>query len=228
MEIIPDSVMIGYVHMHTVFEGFARSLAETCLNKDNNIYGIIASQNPRQEAARNATIQKFMEGFNDGRNHYGAEWFMWLDTDQTFEHDAIARLRDTAHNYDADAVGGLTFVYQRGAQEVHPNGWYWDGEHFVWIEDYEPGKVYEINGTGSAFVLINRKVFEAWDGDWHVTHVNHPATGEYMGHDLAFFHKMSVDDGFKLVWDTSVQSGHIKHFELTETQYHAYRSSLET
>ena len=52
MEIIPDSVMIGYVHMHTVFEGFARSLAEVCLNRDSNIYGIIASQNP---TARSST-----------------------------------------------------------------------------------------------------------------------------------------------------------------------------
>lgn len=227
MEIIPDSVMIGYVHMHTVFEGFARSLAEVCLNRESNIYGIISTQNPRQESARNATIQKFIEGFHEGNNHYGAEWFMWLDTDQTFEHDAIVRLRNTAHKHDADAVGGLTFVYKRHSQEVTPNGWIWN-DGYEQIEDYTPNKVYQIDGTGSAFVLINRRVLETQKKNWHLTHVKHPATGEYMGHDLAFFHKMSVEDGFKLVWDTSVQSGHIKHFELTEAQYRAYRETLKT
>lgn len=226
MEIIPDSVMVGYVHMNTVFEGFARSLAEVCLNTESNIYGIISTQNPRQEDARNATILKFMEGFHADRTHFGAEWFMWVDTDQTFQADAIVRLRETAHRFNADAVGGLTFIYKRATQEVAPNGYVWNGEGFDALEDYTEGEVYEIQGTGSAFVLIHRRVFEGKDGFWHVNHQKHPDTGGYMGHDLAFFHDATVNRGLKLVWDTGVQSGHIKHFEVTEAQYRAYRNTL--
>ena len=229
MEIIPDSCMIGYVHPGTVTEGFARSLAELCLYKPNNIYGIIATSNPRQEDARNATLQKFVEGMHADGEHFGAEWFMWLDTDQTCEADAIERLRNTAKRFDADAAGGITWIWKRAQGEVSTNGFLWNPNdlNFDPITEYETGDVYEINGTGSAFVLIHRRVIEAQDGNWQVTHIDHPATGRYMGHDLAFFHKMSVEGPYKLVWDTGVQAGHIKQIEFTEAQFRGYQASIE-
>ena len=220
-KIVPNSVNIGYVHPNIVTEGFARSLANLCLWEPNQIIGLTSASNPRQEVARNEAIKNFLKG--------PSEWFMWIDTDMTFYHDAIQKLRSTALEHKADMVGGLGFIYKRGPNEIIPNGYNFDEEklYFAVIEDYESGKVYEIDGTGSGFILIHRRVFEAWDNEyWHQTWREHPVTGGPMGHDLAFCYQSVKVNGFKLLWDTGVKTGHTKYFELTEESYITYRESL--
>jgi len=177
-----------------------------------------SASNPRQTVARNAAIESFLRG--------PAEWLMWIDTDMTFHHDAIEKLLATANEWDADAVSGLGFIYKRMQEEIVPNGYAYDeeGKRFTEIEDYNPGEVYEIDGTGSGFVLINRRVFNDFpDKFWHRNWIEHPATGGEMGHDLAFFYEMTQVLGMKLLWDTGVKTGHIKHMELTEESYETYR-----
>lgn len=225
MEVLPNTVAIGYVHPHTVFEGFARSLAETCLIRDNNIIGLIGASSPRQEHARNTVIEKFLYGVEYSDKHVGAEWLMWIDTDMTFERDSISRLLHTAKTHKADMVGGLAFVFKRTSQELTTNAWTFDKDINEWvdIETYTPGQKYEIDGTGAAFLLIHRRVLEAGSDPWHNSG-QHAKTGKYMGHDLAFCYDNVVDGDFKLVWDTSVKTGHIKHFELTEENYAASRN----
>lgn len=216
-----DKVFIGYVHPNTVTEGFCRSLAENALWQANGIMGFISASNPRQEVARNAAIKSFLDTPGD--------WFMWIDTDMTFEYNSIERLVATAHKHKADIVSGLGFIYKRQDEQIVPNGYWFDEEDLYYKEhaDYEPGKVYEIDGTGSGFVLIHRRVLEAWDDEfWHSTWRAHPHTGGQMGHDLAFCFKAKREYGFKIVWDTGVKTGHIKHFELTEENYNSYRESL--
>ena len=227
MEIIPDSVAVGYVHPHTVTEAWANSLAKACLHRPNQIISLIASQNPRHESARNATIQKFIEGVTDGNETYGAEWLMWIDTDQVFAQDAIEQLRETAHEYKAQAVGGVTWIYKRDTKAVTSNGFLWQGNNFEVIDDYRTGGIYEIQGTGSAFVLLHRDMFAHKDKYWHISYEKHPATGQYMGHDLAFFYDTVVDGPHKLIWNTSVQAGHVKHFVLDEAAFRNYRATQE-
>jgi len=225
MRIVPDTVVVGYVHPHTVTEGFCRSLAETCLIKDNHIIGIIGASSPRQEHGRNTVITKFLEGAIYAGDHVGAEWLMWIDTDMTFERDSIMRLLSTAKKTKADMVTGLGFVYKRGENIIVPNAWAFDKDNQEWVDtaNYTPGERYEIDGTGSGFILINRRVFETKEDGWHQSGI-HAATGRYMGHDLAFCYDTVVDGPFKLVWDTAVKTGHIKHFEITEENYEASRN----
>ncbi len=218
----PDGVCIAYVHPGIVTEPFARSLAELCLWKKNRIAGVISVQNPRQEVARNEGIRSFLK--------LQAEWLMWVDTDMSCDRDAIEKLLATANKHKADIVSGLGFIYKRTAQEIIPNGYMWSEElnYYVEIDDYKPGKVYEIDATGSGFILINRRVFEAWDNEfWHETWREHPRTGTPMGHDVAFCETSKRELGFKIVWDTNVRTGHVKPFQLTETNYLAYRESLK-
>ena len=218
---LPGTVTIAYVHPNTVTEGFCRSLAGASLWKPNNILGFSSASNPRQTVARNAAIESFLLG--------PCEWLMWIDTDMTFYHDAIEKLVATAEKHEADAVSGLGFIYKRHLNEIIPNGYMWGEEEnaFVEILDYASDNVYEIDGTGSGFVLINRRVFNAWpDKHWHRNWVKHPQTGQEMGHDLAFFYDMTQKLGMKLVWDTNVKTGHIKHMELTEANYRAYQETL--
>ena len=172
-----DKVYVAYVHPNTVTEGFARSLAESSIYPGNGIWGFISVSNPRQEVARNAGIKSFLD-------NTPGDWFMWIDTDMTWEHDSIERLVATAHKHKADMVAGLGFIYKRMAEQIVPNGYWFDEEDLYYKEfsDYEPGKIYDIDGTGSGFVLIHRRVFEAWDDEfWHSTWRAHPYTGGEMG-----------------------------------------------
>ena len=234
MEVIPDSVVVGYVHPNIVTEGWAHSLAKACLYTPNEIIGIVSSTNPRQEAARNSAIARFLEGFPDGEgNTVAGEWFMWIDTDQRFEMDAIARLRQTAESLDAQACGGLTFIYGRADKSVKTNGFLWSPEEndskggFKSIEDYRSGGKYVIDATGSAFVLMHRTIFDQKESDWHTSWSPHPDTGAYMGHDIAFFYDACVKGPHKLVWDTSVVAPHIKSFDLDEAAFRNYQASQE-
>ena len=214
-----DKVYLAWVHPGTVHEGFARSMMEACLWQPNTIWGLVSASNPRQEEARNAAIGNFLDSVGD--------WLMWVDTDMTFGYDAIERLVQTAHKHEADMVAGLGFIFKRASGEVIPNGYLWDDGDLEFHEmgDYTKGDVHAIDGTGSGFVLIHRRVFEAFDDKhWHKTWTNHPETGSTMGHDLAFCRR-ATGYGFKIVWDTSVTTGHIKSFELAEETYDAYRAS---
>lgn len=218
---IKGTVAVGYVHVNMVHEGFANSLAKMCLNPANKIVGIISTSNPRQEVARNHAIAEFLAG--------PAEWLMWIDTDMTFDIDSVQRLLATAKREKADAVTGLGFILKRAENAVIPNGYMWDQElaQFREIEQYPSGKAIPVDGTGAGFVLVHRKVFEAFRaqyGDtWHQTWLHHPSNDGPMGHDLAFFFEVTQNLGFKLVWDTAVKTGHIKHFELNEQSYEDFR-----
>ncbi len=221
-KVLPGAVSVGYVHTNIVMEGFTRSLAQLCLWKPNQIMGIISTASARQEISRNVSIEHFLKT--------PTEWLMWIDTDVTLKYDAIERLLATAEKHEADMVQALGFMYKRHDGIIIPNGYYWNEEinHFTEIDDYDSGEVYEIDGAGSGCILINRKVFEAWDTKfWHETWVNHPKTGGEMGHDLAFAYQATQVDGFKLVWDTGVVTGHIKHFELGEKDFRTYQGMQE-
>lgn len=213
-----DSVVIGYVHPGVVTEPFAVSLAKSCLHSGNKIIGIITGSSPRQHESRNIVIEKFLEG--------EGEWLMWVDTDQNFEPTAIQELRDRAGADNADMVAGLCFLIDRMRNVVTPNSYMWDSEEnsFVETDNFVSGMVYEVDGTSSGFVLIHRRVFEAWEKPhWHENWFEHPASGVPMGHDLAFFWQATQVDGFKLIWDTTITSGHIKSFELNEEMFRANR-----
>ena len=217
-----DKVYLAWVHTGTVHEPFARTIAELCLYKPNQITGITTSSSPRQEDARNGTISNFLDT--------DAEWLMWIDTDMTLEYNAVEQLLETAHSLEADMAGAIGFIYRRDTEQLIPNGYRWDADNRVYLSiwDYEPGKTYDVDGTGSGCVLINRRVFESWDDEnWHETLYRHPASGDYMGHDLAFSYKAKFEYGHKIVWNTSIKTGHIKPFELTEANYLAYRETLK-
>ncbi len=218
-QLLNDKVYLVYVHPGIVHEGFARSMMETCLWPGNGIMGIVAASNPRQEEARNAAIQGFLDGVGD--------WLMWVDTDMTFLYDTIEQLVKTAHEHEADIVSGLGFIYKKETGEIIPSAYLWneDGKEFRVIDDYTKGEVHAIDGTGAGFVLIHRRVFEAFDDKyWHKTWMEHPETGKMMGHDLEFCRR-ATGYGFKMVLNTKVRTGHIKSFELGEGDYDAYRAS---
>jgi len=221
MEVIKDSVAIAWVHPNIVTEGFARSLANLCRWPLNNIGAMISVSNPRAHVARNAAIEEFLAS--------STEYLMWIDTDMTFEHNSIERLMATMKRYDADIAAGLAFVLHRTTSSIQPNCWLWSEEDKEWkdVTDFKSGEVLRVDAVGSAFVLIHRSVFEASGPAWHRDWISHPASGDAMGHDLSFFYDACVAGDFKLVYDTGIEAGHVKHIELREAHFRDYQRTTK-
>lgn len=124
------------------------------------------------------------------------DWLLFIDSDMTFPADALLRLLD--HNLDI--VGGLCFKrvpeYNPTIYQKVPGQFKWN-----WIQDYPRESLFEVDGTGSAFLLIKKKVFDAIPYPWY----------EYNGEvseDLYFCHK-AKQAGFKIHIDSSVKIGHL-------------------
>jgi hypothetical protein len=87
------------------------------------------------------------------------DWILFVDADMSFSPDAIGRLVKVREEHDLDIVGGLCFqrkdphqptLYMR---EKPTEGGY------TFLEQWDTDLV-EVDGTGFAFILIHRRVFE--------------------------------------------------------------------
>lgn len=87
------------------------------------------------------------------------DWVLFIDSDMVFDTQAIGRLVLTRDEHDLDMLGGLCFqrvpphqptLYMR---ESPTEGGY------AFLEKWDKDLV-EVDGTGMAFVIIHRRVFE--------------------------------------------------------------------
>jgi hypothetical protein len=88
--------------------------------------------------------------------------------------------------------------------------------------DYERNAVVECGATGSACVLVHRKVFEAvaaqWgDGSWY-RQITHPKAGNTFGEDLSFCIRARAC-GFSVCVDTAVKTTHDKSWAFLDEAY---------
>src|SRR6185295_18211153 len=87
------------------------------------------------------------------------DWILFIDADMSFRPDAIGRLVKVREEHDLDIVGGLCF--QRKAP--HQPTLYMRESPFEggysFLEKWDSDLV-EVDGTGFAFILIHRRVFE--------------------------------------------------------------------
>lgn len=99
-------------------------------------------------AQRNELVQR-MEG----------DWILFIDSDMAFDPLAIGRLVATRDEFDLDIVGGLCFQrvapYQPTLYMRHGP----DDGGYLFREQWDDDIV-EVDGTGMAFLLIHRRVFE--------------------------------------------------------------------
>lgn len=145
-------------------------------------------------AARNEVAEAFLQT--------DAEWLWWVDTDMGFAPDSLDQLLNVADPTDRPMVGGLCFAQMERASdgmggfvtEIVPALYQWhemtDGRAgFVSWGNYPRDTLAEVAGTGSAFVLIHRTVFERiraeFDGGFYDRMMN-PLTGQLLGEDLSF------------------------------------------
>mgnify|MGYP001611991849 CR=1 FL=1 len=156
--------------------------------------------------------------FDHGRNlsamamlDLRAQWLFSLDSDVVPPHDAILRL--LKHNQPF--ISGL---YARrsppvGVPVMQRNG--------MWVTNYRPGSVIEVDVVGSGCMLVHRSVYERlppqrpeagkhWY-DWRVDMKDNPhyKKGSPMSEDFTFCESVRRDLGIKILVDTSVVCRHL-------------------
>ena len=158
---------------------------------------------------RNECIQK-MDG----------DWILFIDSDMSFQPEAVATLVKTREKFDLDIVGGLCFqrtppfqptMYVRAANAEHG---------YTFLEDWGDDEAVEVDATGMAFTLIHKRVFDRIlrkqtgqgfpDLETRKRMTPPPFfrwTGEY-GEDFLFCRE-AQEAGCRIFVDTSVKIGHV-------------------
>lgn len=186
-------------------------------------------------AARNTIATRFVQSDND--------WLLMVDTDMGFDPDSLYKLIEVAHPERRPIVGGLCFT----SREIAHDGLFGFRTRptptiFDWKEDPDlrvPGfmsvLMYPVNavvrcaGTGTAFLLIHRSVFEriastpipGTDGvlvgpRWFDRTPD--ATGKLLGEDLSFCVRANLAQ-IPIHVHTGVKTSHFKEFWLSEEDH---------
>jgi len=226
-----DKVCIAYVHSLEVAHSWHQSLMALIAYDVANSQRVIGGGWLATKygtggivQARNDTTRQFVHEMPD------VDWLMWVDTDMGFEANAVDRLMDAADPETAPIMGGLCFMNREvgvdgvGGYLVQPAptifDWYDDGERrgFTVRREYERDSVLTCAGTGSAFVLIHKSVFqriEAEYGQAWYSPVRNPTTDSWISEDLSMCARANALE-IPVHVHTGVKTTHLKHMWLDE------------
>jgi len=229
-----DKVCIAYVHGLEVAHSWHQSLMALIAYDVANSQRVIGGGWLATKygtggivQARNDTTRQFVHDMP------GVDWLMWVDTDMGFEANAVDRLMDAADPETAPIMGGLCFMNREvgvdgvGGYLVQPAptifDWYDDGERrgFTVRRDYERDSVLACAGTGSAFVLIHKSVFqriEAEYGQAWYSPVRNPTTDSWISEDLSMCARANAFE-IPVHVHTGVKTTHLKHMWLDERMF---------
>lgn len=219
-------VVIAYVHGHEVAHSWHRSylgMVRWDIQHDRRIAGDLLVRCGFQgvPAARNEGVRQFL-----GTD---LEWLLWLDTDMGFAPDTVDRLLAAAHPTERPVVGALCF-----AQKLADDGlngyrmtsvptiydWYSTDamKGFIGRVEYPKDEMFRCAGTGSACILIHRRVFEciaATQRDPWYEPVPNPQVGGVIGEDLSFCLRCAIA-GIPIHVHTGIRTNHLKPVWLSE------------
>lgn len=231
-----DKAIVGYLHPGMVHAGFVRSLINLIAHDGTRSRrlcdggGVIEHQaGANLSGPRNDLVRAFLK--------QRAEWLLMVDADMTFPPDALDRLIDKADRDERPIVGGLCFGLE--ADGAHTPTLFdvaqgSDGlPQVVRHRDYPPDALVRVAGTGAAFLLVHRGVFERFDA-----HQPEPATtafsrvypyfaeteyfGKPIGEDLTFCFRAGFL-GIPVHVDTGCLIGHLKIRQLDAATFAAQR-----
>lgn len=149
----------------------------------------------------------------------GMDFVLMMDDDQIVPKNLFERLHKTMESEKADIVSAMV------TQRFHPfnpvmwkQSWF-DGNKSIsneFIEDYEPGAIVEADAVGFGVVLIRVSMLKK---------IKLPRffSNTYLGEDIFFCMKAKGQAGAKIVMDTSVKTGHLRHPEMA-TEYDFVKS----
>ena len=182
------------------------------------------------EIARHGTMFMHLPyGFADRMRNEAAKQLLksefthilMLDSDHVHPHDIVQRLAyHVIENPDVQIVGGLNF---RRSAPFDPCAWVFseeDKKRIYQIHEWEAGLV-EVARIGAGSLLISREVFEQTEFPWFVNEPN--MKDKQLGSHDHYFCKKSIEAGFKIYCDLTVQSPHMgSGIRVTEQTYRTF------
>lgn len=221
-----DRVVIGYLHPGEVSGYFCQSLVNMLMYDQATDRRVVGCLNEWSSAnvsnSRNDICRQFFER--------DAEWLLFVDADMMFPHDAINRLIKGA---DADArpiLGGLCFGINKGV--LFPTLYvFHDGEKgptTARVPEYPENTIIPVAATGAAFLMIHRRVLEAFlergFSEAFPFFQESELSGEPAGEDITFCLRAGTL-GFPVHVDTGLHIGHHKSMVLTHEMFQQQRAA---
>jgi hypothetical protein len=223
----PGSVALAYIHRtegaHSFFDCL-QGLTLYDLSHDQHLFGVpnpikVRGGTGELSGPRNKIAQRILDC-----PEY--EWCLVVDDDMGFTADSLDRLLASADKDERPIVGGLCFTNNEIAQDgmggyrVRPGVTIMDWANnrtprgFAARCWYEPNTLVRCDGTGSAFLLIHRSVFEKIHAEYGPVWYDRATDDQgLVSEDLSFC--MRAQTVGASVWvDTSVRTSHFKHFWL--------------
>lgn len=221
--VVEGSVFHGYVHSQNVTHTWHMSMKLT------EAYDRLHAQRLRQFSA----MAYGTEGLPNARNETvvamletPCEWLWWTDTDMGWDPTALERLVQSADPDFAPVVGGLCFIWKEivsdGLQGMRhiaaPTMFDWrvnpDGTSGFLVRKTVPRAqtMVQVDGTGSAFIIIHRSVLEKIRDQvgpvWY-SRLTNPTTGQLIAEDLSFCARCKVA-GIPIAVNTEIHTNHQK------------------
>ena len=180
-------------------------------------------------AARNEVVRNFLATDD--------EWLFWVDSDMGFEPDIIERLLRSADRQTRPIVGALAFGYAAidgtasglgdPQYQLFPTIMQTTGVGTIQpVANYPRDRVVECDATGSACILIHRRVFERMAeqfdpaAPWYFRMLHQ---GLELGEDVTFCLRAKAC-GYPIFVDPRVKTSHRKPVFLTEELFDLHRA----
>ena len=157
--------------------------------------------------ARNWAAKRFL----DAKEYSDAEWFLFLDIDQTFPANTIDMLIDAAEDKNAEVVSGTYFKRNFNGETV---GWKYGFSGNV-IEPVIDGSVQEVEIIGMGCALIRRSVIERIGYPWFQYGPLHESVESLATEDI-WFCQRCTELKIPIYSHTGIICGHIMTIQNTE------------
>lgn len=208
-------VAVAYLHPGQVAGEFCRSLTNLVLAYPGLITGHMAvAAGANISRARNEVVEAFLDST--------CEWLWMVDSDMTFEIEALEGLLAVADPDERPVVGGLCFAAHRVESgyrlaptiyDIRPDG-------LARFDSYPENTALRVGATGAAMLVVHRTVFERFPESneplrWFRESI---VDGRLRGEDITFCAQLR-DLDIPIYVHTGVKTGHVKTTVLDEELY---------
>ncbi|MBQ1047865.1 hypothetical protein KBX50_05250 [Micromonospora sp. C51] len=227
---VMEDVVIGWVRPDLVHGDFMDCVLRTIATDREDACRLAGWTQVRSganvAAARNRLVNWFLD------TH--ADWLLMVDTDMVWTPEDVTTLLAHAHPDAAPIVGGLCFAKEFDSGAVWPT--LFEAEdaggfpRLFRFHSWPPNALYQVDGTGAAFLLVHRTVFETVAArGFSVAYPWFQETENPAGRvseDLTFCLRARAC-GYPVHVHTGVQVGHIKTHVVTAGTYLSQRLGVD-
>ena len=204
------TVTIGWCDPGTTRGEFTESLAHAAAYEaaHGRLVSVVRVQaGPLLCEGRNRVVEQFLRT--------DADWLFQVDSDMVFTYDSIERLVGSADVDARPVVGGLCYGVNHELGQFPTIYRRVQGLPVAQLDPPTSGMI-EVDGTGAAFNVTHRRVFEQWEHGAHHRWYHrrtvpptpdHP--GGVLGEDLSW-HWWLRDNGVPIFVNLDVEAGHVK------------------